>query len=111
MVRKVPLWLRNVLCLFELITIQANNEDTQCLRDNIGHCNTQMKRLGYDDASVIFLISRVGTSEEAKQFVQGLGEDPIIGNTVYVSPSDLAAKRAVYEKSGDNDAYTILVSE
>jgi hypothetical protein len=69
-----------------------------------------MKRLKYDDASVIFLISRVGTSEEARQFVQGLGKDPSIGSTVYVSPGDLAAKRAVYQKSGDNNAYTVLVS-
>ncbi len=68
-----------------------------------------MKQLGYGDAAVIFLISRVGTSEGARQFVQGLGEDATIGSTVYVSPSDLAAKRAVYEKSGDNNAYTVLV--
>ena len=68
-----------------------------------------MKQLDYDDAAVIFLISRVGTSEEARQFVQGLGDDPTIGSTVYVAPGDLAAKRAVYEKSGDNNAYTALV--
>lgn len=70
-----------------------------------------MERLGYDDASVIFLISRVGTSKKAQQFVQGLGNDPSIGSTVYVSPSDLAAKRAVLKNSGDNDAYTVLVSK
>ena len=69
-----------------------------------------MERLGYDNASVVFLISRVGTSEEARQFVQGLGNDPSIGSTVYVSPSDLAAKRAAFERSGDNNAYTLLVS-
>lgn len=69
-----------------------------------------MARLAYDDASVAFLISRVGTDERARQFVQGLGDDPSIGSIVYVSPSDLAAKRAVFVKSGDNNAYTVLVS-
>lgn len=68
-----------------------------------------MKHLGYGDAAVIFLVSRVGTSEEARRFVQGLGEDAAVGSTVYVSPSDLAAKRAVYEKSGPDNAYTVLV--
>jgi len=68
-----------------------------------------MDRLGYDNASVIFLVSRVGTSEKAKRFIQGLGNDPSIGSTVYVSPGDLAAKRAAFERSGDNNAYTLLV--
>jgi hypothetical protein len=68
-----------------------------------------MEQLRYDNASVVFLISRVGTSESARLFIQGLGEDPIIGSTVYVSHSDLAAKKAAFERSGDNDAYTILV--
>jgi hypothetical protein len=70
-----------------------------------------MQRWGYDDASVIYLISRVGTSKGAQQFVQGLGNDPSIGSTVFVCPSDLAAKRAVLKKSGDNNAYTVLVSK
>lgn len=69
-----------------------------------------MERLGYDDASVIFLISRIGTSEKALQFVWGLGRDHSIGSTVYVSPNDLAAKKAVYKNIGDNNAYTELVS-
>jgi hypothetical protein len=80
------------------------------LRDSILDCNSRMERLGYNNASVIFLISRVGTSEEARQFVKGLGEDYRIGSTVYVSPSDLALKRAAFERSGDNNAYTLLVS-
>lgn len=69
-----------------------------------------MERLDYSNASVVFLISRVGTSEEARQFVKGLGEDRSIGSTVYVSPSDLALKRAAFKRSGDDNAYTLLVS-
>jgi hypothetical protein len=69
-----------------------------------------MERLGYDNTSVLFLISRVGTSKEAQQFVQDIGNDPSIGSTVYVSPSDLAAKRDVFKRSGDSNAYTLLVS-
>ena len=69
-----------------------------------------MDRLGYGYASVVFLISRVGTSEDARQFIQGIGNDPIIGSTVYVSLGDLAAKKTVFEKSRDDNAYTLLVS-
>jgi hypothetical protein len=70
-----------------------------------------MEDLGYDDASIIFIISRVGTSEGARQFVKGLGDDSIIGRMVYVCPSDLgSSKRAAFERSRDNDEYTLEVS-
>lgn len=79
------------------------------MRDKIRDCNNEMNRRHYDKASVIYLISRVGSSTEARQFIQGLGEDPQIGSTVYVSTLDLASKRAIYEGRGD-DEYTSLVS-
>jgi hypothetical protein len=69
-----------------------------------------MEDLRYDDASIVFIISRVGTNEGARQFVKGLGDDSIIGRMVYVCPSDLGSKRAAFERSGDNDNYTIEVS-
>jgi hypothetical protein len=69
-----------------------------------------MEGLRYDDASIIFIISRVGTSEEARRFVNGLGDDSIIGRMVYVCPSDLGSKRAAFERSGGNDEYTLEVS-
>jgi hypothetical protein len=69
-----------------------------------------MEDLRYDDASIIFLISRVGTSEGARQFVEGLGHDSIIGRMVYVCPSDLGSKRAAFDRSGNNDEYTLEVS-
>jgi hypothetical protein len=67
-----------------------------------------MEDLRYDDASIIFIISRVGTSEEAQRFVKGLGDDSSIGRMVYVCPSDLGSKRAAF-KSGENDEYTLEV--
>jgi hypothetical protein len=69
-----------------------------------------MRNLGYDDAAVVFLISRVGTSEVARVFVEGLGNDEYIGDTVYVSPADLQLKRAAFQNSGNDTAYTEMVS-
>jgi hypothetical protein len=69
-----------------------------------------MENLRYDDASIIFIISRVGTGEGARQFVNRLGNDSIIGRMVYVCPSDLGSKTAPFERSGDNDEYTLEVS-
>ncbi|KAF2184563.1 hypothetical protein K469DRAFT_666366 [Zopfia rhizophila CBS 207.26] len=88
---------------------KANNEPPKALSESIGECNDEMERLGYNNASVVFLISRVGTSETARQFVEGLGNDSRIGNTVYVSENDMALKRAAFENSGDNNGYTLLL--
>jgi hypothetical protein len=70
-----------------------------------------MRKLGYRDAAVVFLISRVGTSEDARVFVEGLGKDEYIGKTVYVSPADLQLKRAAFQNSGNDVAYTEMVSD
>ena len=69
-----------------------------------------MRKLGYTDASLVFLISRVGTSEVARVFVEGLGNDTYIGQAVYVSPADLQLKRAAFQNSGNDIGYTELVS-
>lgn len=69
-----------------------------------------MADLGYESASVVFLISRVGTGKQAQKFVEELGNDPIVGTTVYVSKSDLALKRSVFERVGDDEEYTRMVS-
>jgi hypothetical protein len=69
-----------------------------------------MTDLGYESASVLFLISRVGTGKQAQNFVEKLGNDPTVGSTVYVCKSDLAMKRSVFERVGDDDEYTALVS-
>jgi len=45
---------------FWLILLQPNYEPHQKLRDSIQDCNIGMERLGYEHASVVFLISRVG---------------------------------------------------
>jgi hypothetical protein len=92
------------------MVLQANDEPPHTLRDSIRNCNDVMKELRYDDASIIFIISRVGTSEGARQFVKGLGDDPIIGRMVYVCPNDLGSKRAAFERIGDNNKYSLEVS-
>ncbi|KAF1981824.1 hypothetical protein K402DRAFT_408161 [Aulographum hederae CBS 113979] len=85
---------------------EANAEPTDELRNSIHRCNVQMRHLGYQDASVVFLIARVGNNEEARKFIEDLGKDALVGDSVYVSPDDLASKRAAFEKSGANKAYT-----
>jgi hypothetical protein len=69
-----------------------------------------MADLGYESASVVFLISRVGTGKQAQKFVEELGNDPTVGSTVYVSKSDLALKRSVFKRIRDDNEYTAMVS-
>jgi len=69
-----------------------------------------MEKLGYESASVVFLISRVGTSQQAQKFVEELGNDPDVGTIVYVSKSDLTLKRSVFKGIEDDNEYTRMVS-
>jgi hypothetical protein len=52
----------------------------------------------------------VGTDEVARVFVEGLGQNKDIGDMVYVSPADLGAKRTAFRDTGNDTAYTNMVS-
>jgi GH25 family lysozyme M1 (1,4-beta-N-acetylmuramidase) len=65
-----------------------------------------MKLRGYKKAAVVFLISRVGTSEEARKFLDELGKDKEVGHMVYSSKDDLSEKLEVFKAYHDNAAYT-----
>jgi hypothetical protein len=69
-----------------------------------------MERLGYKNAATVFLISRVGSSEEAKKFLDALRDDKEIGHMVYSSKEDLNEKWEAFRAGGDNAAYTAWVS-
>lgn len=59
---------------------------------------------------MVFLISRVGTSEDAKKFLEELRNDQVAGHMMYTSPLDLNEKREVFRECGIDAAYTALVS-
>ena len=88
------------------------------LPQSIFECETRLRALRgsnnreYGPASVLYLISRVGTDETARRYVEALANDKDIGSAVYVTPADLglAAKRTVFLNSENDAAYTRLVS-
>jgi len=69
-----------------------------------------MELRGYTKAAVVFLISRVGTSDEARNFLEELRNDKEVGHMVYSSKDDLNEKWEAFKASGDNVAYTGWVS-
>jgi hypothetical protein len=85
--------------------MQANNE-TITFPTSIWNCEQELRKLGYPPASVTYLVSRVGTNEQARVYLEGLSQDPNIGNAIYVSPADLMAKMNVFRVSQNNIAYT-----
>lgn len=80
------------------------------MRDTIRDCKIRLDLRGYRKSAVVFLISRVGTSPEAKRFLDELRADKEVGHQVYSSMDDLNEKREIFERGGDNTAYTSLVS-
>ena len=91
-------------------TLQANNESEDYLQRVISNCNRAIAEAGYSGAPVIFLISRVGTSESARAYLENLGNDLEIGSITYVSPADIGLKLAAFENTKDDVGYTELVS-
>jgi hypothetical protein len=79
------------------------------LRNSIKHCDNQLKLCGYEPASSIFLLSRVGTSESARQFIANIGEDATVGDIVYTSPDDIMLKQAAFLRANNSRGYSDLV--
>lgn len=89
--------------------LQANNEAENTLRNNIYLCDRTLAAWGYTPATSIYIISRVGTSESARQYVESLRTDAAIGSIIYASPDDIMLKRAAFERSGNSAGYSELV--
>jgi hypothetical protein len=69
-----------------------------------------MELRGYKKSAAVFLISRVGTSEEARKFLDELRNDKEVGDIVYSSKEDLNEKWEVFRAGEDNAAYSAWVS-
>lgn len=69
-----------------------------------------MELRGYKKAAVVFLISRVGTSDDARKFLEKLRNDKEVGHMVYATKDDLNEKWEAFKASEDNAAYTGWVS-
>ena len=90
--------------------IQPVGEPKEKLRDTIQECKSSMELRGYKKAAVVFLISRVGTSEEARNFLDEIRNDKEVGDIVYSSKEDLNEKWEVFKAGEDNAAYSAWVS-
>jgi hypothetical protein len=80
------------------------------LRNTILNCKRHGAVKEYGEAAVIFLISRVGNSLYAKQFLDELEKDPEVGNMVFCSPERLDERLEVFRQHGDHREYTAYVS-
>ena len=90
--------------------LQPYGEPRESLRGTIWNCKLRLDLLHYKKPAVVVLISRVGTSPEAKRFLDELRADEEVGHLVYSSMDDLNEKREFFERGGDNTAYMSLVS-
>ncbi len=90
--------------------LQPNNEEPGKLRDTIRVCKRSMELRGYKKAAAIFLISRVGTSKDARKFLDELRNDREVGHMVYSSKEDLNEKWEEFKAGENNSAYTAWVS-
>jgi len=92
-----------------IITDGEPTEARETLRNTIRDCKNGIDSWGYKRGAVVFLISRVGTSETAKKFIDELRHDKEAGHMVYSSSQDLNEKREAFIASGNDKAYTALL--
>ncbi|KAE8446549.1 hypothetical protein EG329_011881 [Mollisiaceae sp. DMI_Dod_QoI] len=87
---------------------EANSEAKNCdLWNTIHYCNDKMKKLMPEDkAAVVLAISRVGTSESARRFVESLAQDEYIGNAIYVNADEVKSKFTAFIQCREDKAYT-----
>jgi hypothetical protein len=89
---------------------QANDTLPDRLRNTILNCKRHRAVQEYGEAAVIFLISRVGDSPSAKEFLDQLEKDPEVGNMVFCSPERLDERLEALRRNGDDREYTAYVS-
>ncbi|KIW86273.1 hypothetical protein Z517_01668 [Fonsecaea pedrosoi CBS 271.37] len=85
-------------------------EDRETLRDKIRQCKQDLSGTNFGDGSVVFIISRVGSSDKALGFISELENSPGLEQMVYCSPDRLDEKMAILQPAAGNTKYTKYVS-
>ncbi|OAL37057.1 hypothetical protein AYO20_03534 [Fonsecaea nubica] len=81
-------------------------EHRETLRDKIRQCKQDLSGTNFGDGSVVFIISRVGSSPEALGFIGELENSPGLEQMVYCSPDRLDEKMAILQPAAGNTKYT-----
>jgi hypothetical protein len=64
----------------------------------------------YGDAAVVFIVSRVGNSPAAQDFIAGIRQEKELERMVLCSMDDLDEQHAVFIRARNNAGYTAWVS-
>ncbi|KAH1447372.1 hypothetical protein KXX16_000009 [Aspergillus fumigatus] len=81
-------------------------ERRETLRDTIQSCKQSVALQSYGKAAAVFVVSRIGNSTKADQFIAELQSDKSIANMTYCSREALDEQQEVFKQCGDNNRYT-----
>lgn len=100
-----------------IVTVITDGEPTaeprESLRNTILRCKRSEALQKFGKAAVVFLISRVGHSPEAEEFLRELEKDPELEDMVYCSLERLddPDRMAVFQRCKDDIEYTAWLIE
>ncbi|KAF2458875.1 hypothetical protein BDY21DRAFT_339116 [Lineolata rhizophorae] len=80
------------------------------LKKTIRQCKLSRELEKFGEAATVFIVSRVGSSSEAEEFLYGLETDEELKEMVFCSKTSLDKERAVFQRTKDNVGYTKYVS-
>jgi uncharacterized protein (DUF608 family) len=92
------------------IMLQPTDERREALGNTIRSCKTSEALKKFGEAAVVFIISRVGSSLEAEEFLDELDNDEELKEWVYCSKDRLDEQSAVIQRVKDDVKYTKNVS-
>ncbi|KAH2369449.1 hypothetical protein KXW57_004350 [Aspergillus fumigatus] len=78
-------------------------ERRETLRDTIQSCKQSVALQSYGKAAAVFVVSRIGNSTKADQFIAELQSDKSIANMTYCSREALDEQQEVFKQCGDNN--------
>ena len=78
---------------------QPCGEDNNYFRDVVVRCKSSKEVVGYGEAAVIFVISRVGSDTFAKDFLAGLNRSKELRDWVYCSMKRLDEDAPVMQRA------------
>ncbi|KAI9768494.1 MAG: hypothetical protein M1840_004904 [Geoglossum simile] len=92
-----------------IITDGEPTEERDTLKNTIAKCKKHPALKPYGDAAVIFLISQVGSSVGATQFLAGLERDPDVGNMVFCTSEKLDEQAHALSQWGNREYTAWLI--